>query len=766
MSTPLSNLFPNNYTSPPPQLNTNIYNQSPLTLNNQSEYQYDSIAFNEAQNANATGTIPGLGFQQGMVNTNPTGRVQDANINRPRNPGTIRSELTGQDIANTEWHDNQVPSVGSGVKQNTDPYAYATKLEHFTGQGATTRPRKQEVGSFYDHSPMSGGFVNGAPAMTSYDLESRYAQNTSRYRNGEKIFQEVRVGPALNAGYGTEGHGGFQQNNALEFARAYANRTINNRLPNNPKISYTLPINPGALRGGTRGLQAAVRKNKPERWYRNDPGRYFITGGAVKASKLRERVNAKATKRQNHRSYYGGLGNAAHKRPKMDPSIRKSRRENLMNDWQHGVFHEGAWIINDEANDNAVGDYGMNAIENRPNERDITGTRIHRLNVSTNVKKLIMPFTDILRRTKKENAIGNIRPEGFMSPQIPSKQTVYDPNDTPRTTKKELNIHNNHEGFLAGPNKHTVHDPNDVPGTTKKELNIHNNHEGFLSGPDRLQVYDPNDIPRATKKDMNIHNTHEGFLSAPDKGQVYDPNDTPRTTRKELNIHTKAPFINLSPQQPPHLRVYDPEDIARTTKKELIEDNNHMGFVQFPEDTHPGAYTSVSVSAKNTNKQFLVDYYYTGAPSGEVGKGGGRGYLASKVKARNTNRQFTGDHEYQGTASHYTTGPKSYSSAYNMRLNPNKEQLARGRAPTEQREKLPAGVDFVNVQHKKIESDYINTREPMENRVYGTPPQANHCGVTSMKQKLSDQVSRDRLDPDLLNAFRDNPYTQSLTSAV
>lgn len=699
MSTPINQL---GFTNSGNTVNTNIYNQSPLTLNNQAEYQYDSIAYNEAKNAAVTGTIPGLGFQQGMVNTNTTGRPQDAVQNRPRQPGTIRSELTGQDIAVTEWHDNQVPAIGRGVKQNTDPFAYATKLEHFTGQGVGIRPKKKELNSFYDYSPMSGGFVHGAPAYTSYDLESRFAQNVSRYRQGEKPFQDVRVGPALNAGYGTEGHGGFQQNNALEFARAYANRAINNRLPNNPKISYTLPLNPGALKGGTRGLQAPVRKNKPERWYRNEPGRYFITGGAIKASKLRERVNAKATKRQNHRSYYGGLGGGSHKRPKMDPSVRKARRNNLMNDWQHNVHHNGAWQVDANANEKGVGDYGMNAIENRPNERDITGTRIHRLNLSTNVKKLIMPFTDLLRRTKKENAIGNIRPEGFMSPQMPSKQTVYDPNDIPRATKKELNIHNTHEGFLTGPAAHQVHDPNDVP----------------------------------------------------------------RTTRKELNIHHKAPFINLSPQQPPHLRVYDPEDIARTTKKELVEDNNHMGFVQYPEATHPGGYTSVSVTARNTNKQFLVDYYYTGVPNGEVGKGGGRGYLASKVKARPTNRQYTGDWEYQGNAAHYTNGPKSYASAYNMRLNPNKEALARGRAPTEVREQLPAGADFVNLQHKKLESDYINTREPMENRMYTTPPQANHCGVTKMKQKLSDQVNRDRLDPDILNAFHENPYTQSLTAAV
>ena len=35
----------------------------------------------------------------------------------------------------------------------------------------------------------------------------------------------------------------------------------------------------------------------------------------------------------------------------------------------------------------------------------------------------------------------------------------------------------------AGPSKLTVNDPNDVARTTIKETNIHNNHNGNLNGP-------------------------------------------------------------------------------------------------------------------------------------------------------------------------------------------------------------------------------------------------------------------------------------------
>lgn len=698
-------------------------------------YQAETRAANQswqsAQNPGQTGVIPGLGFAQNILNNNTSADPQ-TRTNLAARPNQVISQLTGQAIPAGEFHQNQVPFIGGGVKQNINSFANESKLEHFTGAGFGQRPKKMEVSSFFDQAPNAGRPVNGNQAYTTLGLENRF--HVSQFRQGEKPFQDIKVGPALNAGFGTQGQGGFQQSNSLEFARAAANRTINNRLPNNPKISYGRPLNPGALPGGTRGLQAAVKKNRPDKWYRNTPDRYFVTTGAVTGATLREKVNAKATRRQNHRSYYGGLGTAGVTKPKKDPSVRKSRKNNFMTDGVRNAYRDGGWTVDEKANGEGVGDYGAKSIENRPNERDVTQLREHRLNISSNVKKLMAPLSDLFRRTRKENVIGNIRPEGNMSVQMPSKLTIYDPEDIARTTKKELSIHNEHEGFLSGPEKPTIYDPEDIARTTRKELNIHNEHEGFLKGPG--------------------------------KGQAYDPEDIARTTVKELNIHNNAPYINLRPQQPNSLRIYDPEDIARTTMKELTEDKNHMGFMQYPDGTAPGGYLSTNVSMRNTHKQFTSDYYYAGIPDGEVGKGTGRGYLAASYKAKNTNKQFTSDYEYTGSAGFYQGRASSYGSAYNARLNPNKEEIARGREPTQSKEKLTVGGDFVNISHKKLDADRINIREPAETFVYTAPPQKNMCGMTMTRQTLPEDTQRSRIDPDILTAFRENPYTQSLTSSA
>jgi hypothetical protein len=663
-----------------------VFSKSPLTHLNNTEV---GLANNSYESLiSMSNTIPTQKYNQPILQSNFNSDVVDIRKGGITNnePQQVISPLTGQVIGNrdnfltsTGFNKmngetyintiNNVPYVGRGTKQNMDPNANESILERYTGWGGPKQKKKHEVESFYDISPNMGGYVNGAPASSLYDgMEDRY--HKSRMRNGEKPFQEVRVGPGLNAGYGSKPEGGFQQAGMYDILKAQANRKINNRLANNPKVSYTTPVNAGALPGGSRGLQSAVVKHKPERWYRNNPDRYFKTGGAVRAARLLPRVIARATNRQSTtKSYYGTAGHGAYRGQMKDKMHRKSRRQNFKNSIMRNLHRGGTWKA--EATGDGVGDYGVGAIENKPNERDITTLRTHQLNLATAVKKMIAPLTDVAR-------------------------------------------------------------------TTKKEQNIDNFYTGALTGPKKLKVH--------------------------------DPNDTPRTTIKEQTIHNSNIFANLSPQQPSHLRVYDPEDVAATTLKELTEVNNHTGFIGGDvNEMQPGGYISTSVSAKNTNKQFLSDYYYVGNANSDMTRGGGRGYTTTRMTARATNRQYLTDNEYSGIAGHYLGREKSYSDKYNMTLNPDKDIIEKRYSehePTQTGVKLGAGMDFVNINHKKIEGDQINTREPAETSVYQAPPTMNNCGMTTVKEKLPEENIRSRIDTDLLDAFRRNPYSQPLNSAA
>jgi hypothetical protein len=681
----------------------------------------------DARNATNTNTIPRVGFNQKILNNNTTGAPQNTSAREGGERDFFISPLSGQQIKKEAFHDNMVPFIKNKNQQNLNFDANSNRLGRYTGNDETYRPKKHEVKSFFDITP-NNSYVYGSPSFTETIGLDRYV--VSQKRQGEKPFQDIRVGPGLAAGYTAIPVGGLNQSNSRDYILPKSVDEL--RVLTNPRVSYEGRVIAG-LKSGQRGLQAKPFKHRPERYYNSDPERGNLSS-AVKASQLREKFYMKPTQKQWQRSYYGTAGQVQLSKPRKEGAYRRSTKNNYMNPTPRNAYREDAWTIMEEANAEGVGDYGLASIENKPNERDTTQDRFHLNNLTTTVKKLITPITDFFRRTRKENFIGNIRPEGNMHASMPSKQTIYDPNDLARTTIKEQTEDNDYQGTLTGNKKHTTYDPSDIARTTIKEQNIDNSYTGTLTGEN--------------------HNI------------VYDPNDIARTTIKEQNIHNNAPYINMNPQQPRSIRIYDPEDIARTTMKEVTIDNEHIGFVGYQESLKPGGYTSTSVDMKNTNRQFLTDWYYQGIADCETGTGTGRGYLAAQYNAKNTNRQYLNDWEWEGPAKFFTNTPASYDSAYNAHLNPNKEEVALGREPTPQSVKLNVGGDFVNIEHRRIESDQINIREPAETFVYEAPPQKNACGLTRVKSKLPEDTQRARINPEILDAFRQNPYTQSLSSAV
>ena len=68
--------------------------------------------------------------------------------------------------------------------------------------------------------------------------------------------------------------------------------------------------------------------------------------------------------------------------------------------------------------------------------------------------------------------------------------------------------------------------------------------------------------------------------------------------------------------------------------------------------------------------------------------------------------------------------------------------------------------------------DYVTNKDELNikniaminnvDKVYQEIPTDNNCEITTMKDRLEDNTIADRIDPNLLNPFRQNPYTQPL----
>ncbi len=699
---------------------------------------YHSNQFNQSQandrklisnNTNATvdavytNVIPRTGFNQRIVNK------KNNHLDFETSQQSFVSPLSGQIMRLEEFtHNNMEPFFGGSVRQNTIEGANENILENHTGASPVYKEKTELKGMFEMERDV--GYVFGTPNFNSEDVRNRYIP--SQKRQNELPTTQIRVGPGLNQGYGWQPSGGLNQPNTRDFVLPKDTNEL--RTLDNPKLSYK-----GRLISGIKEKQRAVvvapKKNRVETYYKNTPDRYFLTGGGFTKERKRSELYKKPTNKKNNvRPYIGNAGPTTHTKPYQIPAIKKSTKENYRFPGWRNVDGKNQWKYNDKNNDDKIGDYGKNAFEMKPQERDLTQTRRHLNNLKSVVQAIVMPILDVIKPTRNEYFVGNNRPDGVMKAAMPAKMTVHDPNDVLRTTIKETTIDNDHVGIVSAamPSKLTVYDPNDIARTTIKETTIDNSHVGFY-GP--------------------IHGAN--------KLTIQDPNDTLRTTIKETTIENASPYNNLS--APKALTVYDPNDVMRTTIKETTIDNDHMGNIGGVDNRNSG-YVIANVNAKTTQKQFLSDHYYQGNADGQTGTGKGRGYLVTNVEAKTTQKQFLSDYEYAGHAGHAVAKPKSYADTYNAHITAKKDIVSKGRKPTDNSVKLSVGADMINHYNKKIEGDFVNVREPYEDKLYSIPPQQNQCGLTTVKEKLSEDVNRDRINPDNLKAFHENPYTQPLNS--
>ena len=74
------------------------------------------------------------------------------------------------------------------------------------------------------------------------------------------------------------------------------------------------------------------------------------------------------------------------------------------------------------------------------------------------------------------------------------------------------------------------------------------------------------------------------------------------------------------------------------------------------------------------------------------------------------------------------------------------------------------GESDINIDIKKLESDIINIREMNVNKIYSSVPGSIEEGETRSRVPLQQDINVERIENDVLEAFKKNPYTQSLSS--
>jgi len=605
-------------------------------------------------------------------------------------------------------HNNMVPFFGSGIKQNLSETMNQTLLEKYTGYDDTTRIEKMEQSNFADIQKNVFTHENSQSYLVQLDR-----MEASRYHNNTLPVEQVKVGLGTKFTDPVNSTGGFQQD-AYRDIEMYKN-IDDLRVKTKPKETFEGRVVDG-IKEHKRGKIGKLDKNRVDTYYETNEDNYFKTTGAYLKDKQRPCVEVKDTNRKDAVEYQGApnrnIGNMKY------GAVKESSRQNLENfgDRNTNAVNQGM---------GANYDYGKKNILVYNNERDITSTRTYQGNLTSYIKSMIAPFTDVLKRSNKEYFVQNPREFGQMQSTVPSKQTIYNPNNPARTTIKETLVEDTRTGNL----------------------------KGF----EQITTYDPNDVARTTIKETLIHDAQLGNLNTTLKSIVYNPNEVAKATIRET-LDDIDPNVNLVGHNKP--RVYNTNEVARTTIKETTIDNdNNIGIVSGQDKG--GGHLTNKYRAKHTNKQFTSDNEYMGNPEQEKGDG----YKTASFEAKTTNKQITSDKEYFGNAGNENDAMMSYEDIYNAVINQTKEELLVKPEPTQNNVKVSVGKDFVNLTNLKIPCNTDTSTNISQ--IYQEPPSTQFVNLTQEKRDdETTDLDTNRLDPNLLNAFKENPYTHSLNNAV
>ena len=472
----------------------------------------------------------------------------------------------GNDIHRKSFeHNNMVPFFGSNLKQNMNPTHGRTLFNYQNGSDDHYQ-QKKEVGLFFEPKKNVGNVYGHQNA--NINLNDRF--RVSNYRNNETPIEKIQVGPGLNKGFTAMPSGGFHQGDSRDYI--LPKKVNETRTLNNPKVTYKGRILSGK-KISKRGVTTDVHKRQPERYYKNEPNKYFTTTGdhlghTQYPLQLLKNTNRKTTILEKR------LGPATHANGNQDTvrsKVKKPFKSQLFNDGPRNATCHEEWSISENNGDNngvehftqyqkqpnirhnngRNDDYGKKSFINNKTIRCVTGLKSVVLNKKSNADIGEARNGQEPRFTKKQNFVGN-NGVGLKVNSIYSKQQYHDPHDIARTTIKETTENNNYNGNLGPqrPENNVYHQPGDRAKTTTRETTMVHDVLGNIN------------IQEGNANNSSYKNVHDNLVAC--------------TTNREM---TSVDYTGNA--------------------------EGNMGQTQ-------GGYQVTDATAKGTKRQYLADIDYTG----------------------------------------------------------------------------------------------------------------------------------------------------------
>jgi len=338
------------------------------------------------------------------------------------------TSMTGTPVDSSYFqHNNMVPFFGSNIRtRHVDNNSNESVLDNMGGAGSQSFSKKEQSPLFSPHDSLQ--WANGAPNVNDF-YQSRV--NVGMRMANVKPFAEEKVAPGLGLGFTTEGSGGF--NSGMAMREQWTDRGVDElRVANKPKASGIGILGhegPAYSRITNRGSIGNVEKNRPDTTYEMGQDRLFTTTGAEKGHMLHSIPIDRYVSRPETTVSYAGAAGYQTDGTYIPGEFMPSNNIELGAVPIGGANANGRFYAND-------GDYEMKAKRAYPNNRSENNQSDYYGIMGSAVGAVVAPLMDILRPSRKENSIGNLRPYQNAKSSV-NQSYIFNPADRPSTTIRE-----------------------------------------------------------------------------------------------------------------------------------------------------------------------------------------------------------------------------------------------------------------------------------------------------------------------------------------
>jgi len=355
-------------------------------------------------------------------------------VNSLVNTGTTNSgdtnyySLTGDKVNSSYFeHNNMVPFFGSHLRTTrTDANSTESIMDNYTGSGSQITRKTERAPLF---SPQDNyQWAHGAPNNTDFYLSR---QVPSMKMSNVKPFADQKVGPGIGLGYTTEGAGGY--NSSLDAREMYLPKTVDQlRVDNKPKAGENQLLGregPAVSMITNRGIHGRVEKNHVDTTFELGNDRMLPSKAYDSAPTARSiHIEHDQARTDTDRDYTGNAGFATSSQY-VEGEYMPSKHIDLGSKPLLPAYSSGG-------NGAHEGDYGLKSKMAYPNNRTVNKQDDYFGVVGGAFTAAVAPLLDILRPSRKENTVGNLRPYQNPGSTVPESY-IFNPADRPGPTIKE-----------------------------------------------------------------------------------------------------------------------------------------------------------------------------------------------------------------------------------------------------------------------------------------------------------------------------------------